>query len=694
MRNRILCAAVLAAAHAVTANAQPTPAPLSSGDGWVALTIADYLKLRDLANRRPAPPPPPPARATVSDTAYVLIAGEGLATGTAELAIDVLEDGWVDVPLPASLFVRAARLGGRPLPITDAPASGGGVSAGGLTGSGTRRILLSHRGRSLVTLDVAVPIAETGGNESIQLPPATGGLVRATLTVPRADVAIAASGGAIIERAADPAARRVTAHAALGQALGLSWSRTRETPGASLPARLRGQLQQVVGLGEETASVTARVTVDVLRGGTSSFTLRVPDGLVVNQVQGAHVADWDVQGAALTITLLDRVDRRVAVIVSGEFRPAASGRIEVPLLHLVDAERETGAVAVEVLGAGEVSKHEARGLDPTDPGDLGDLLSGRLSPAIVAFRYRGDRPDAERGLALTLTRYAPQEVLLAAVDEARYRALVSEDGKALIEGRLAVRNNQRSFLALTLPAGATLWSVAVDGRPVRPGTGPKGSVLVPLPKRRAGSEAARVVVGLMYADTAAAWGPSGEWRLTLPAIDMPVQQMGLTVKHSPRYRLTPLPSDFHAQAIEPPLSEALQLEAERDATKDAALSGGRPFARELKAKQDAGASVDRQREGERAAPEDAVAAASPASTPAAQTAETVPLRRRGQDEEGQSLGGLVERFQREARGVRSVGTLPVLVAFPESGPGLYLAAALTADGAAPTAAFTFKRAVK
>ena len=301
--------------------------------------------------------------------------------------------------------------------------------------------------------------------------------------------------------------------------------------------------------------MTARVTVEVLRGGASAFTLRVPDGLVVNQVQGAHVADWDVQGAALTITLLDRVDRQVAVIVSGEFRPPASGRIEVPLLHLADAERETGAVAVEVLGAGEVTKHEARGLDPTDPTDLGDLLSGRLSPAIVAFRYRGDRPDAERALALTLTRYAPQEVLLAAVDEARYRAIVSEDGKALVEGRLAVRNNQRSFLALTLPGGATLWSVAVDGRPVRPGTGPKGSVLVPLPKRRGGSDAARVIVGLMYADTAAAWGPSGEWRLTLPAIDLPVQQMGLTVKHSPRYRLTPLPSDFHAQANEPPLSD-------------------------------------------------------------------------------------------------------------------------------------------
>jgi hypothetical protein len=674
MRIRILCAALLATAHAAAASAQLATVPLPAGDGWVALTIADYLKLRDQANPRPLPPVAPPARATVSETAYQLTAGEGLATGTADLAIDVLDDGWVEVPLPASLFVRSARMGGRPLALTD-----GRGSADATQAPGGRRILLSRKGRSLVTLDVAVPIGETAGNEHIQLPPAAGGLVRAVLTIPRGDVAVVATGGTIVERAADPRAHRITAHAGFGQALGLSWARTREATGASLPARLRGQLQHVVGLGEEAALVTARVTLDVLRGGASAFTLRVPAGLVVNQVQGAHVADWDVQGAALTITLLDRIDRQTAVVVSGEFRPPASGRIEVPLLHLADAERETGAVAVEVLGAGEVTKHEARGLDPTDPGDLGDLLSGRLSPAIVAFRYRGDRPDAERALALTLTRYAPQEVLLAAVDEARYRALVSEDGKALVEGRLAVRNNQRSFLALTLPSGATLWSIAVDGRPVRPGTGPKGSVLVPLPKRRGGSDAARVIVGLMYADTAAAWGPSGDWRLTLPAIDLPVQQMGLTVKHSPRYRLTPTPSDFHAQAIEPPLSDVLKLDAERDAV----MAG-----RELKDQEAAGT------EGLRAANRPA-GPPRPATAPAEERPEAAgPRRRGGQDEDGQALGGLVERFQREVRGVRSVGTLPVLVAFPDSGPGLYLAAALTAEGAAPTAAFSFKRAVK
>jgi hypothetical protein len=669
MRIRSLCAALLVVAHAAPAFAQPPSA--AAADGWVALPVADYLKLRDLANPRPTPPPALPARVAVSDTAYTLVAGDGLATGTAELTIDVLDDGWVEVPLPPSLFVRAARLNGRPLALTGGAPDGSG--SGG--GPGGRRMLLSRKGRTVVSLDVALPITETAANEGIQLPPAADGPVRATLTVPRRDVVVVAGGGTIVDRTTEAAAVRVTAHATLGQGLGLSWYRRREAAGPELPARLRGQLQHVVGLGEDTALLTARVTIGVLRGAATAFTLRVPEGLVVNQVQGAHVADWDVQGGALTVTLLDRIDRQTAVVVSGEFRPPASGPIEVPLLHLVDAERETGAVAVEVLGAGEVTRHDARGLDPADATELGDLLGGRLSPAIVAFRYRGDQPGSPRGLSLTLTRYAPQEVLLATVDEARYRALVTEDGKTLVEGRLAVRNNQRSFLAVALPAGATLWSVAVDGRPVRPGTGANGGVLVPLPKRRGGTDAARVIVGLMYVATASAWGADGAWRLTLPAVDLPVSQTGLTVKASPRYRLTPEAGDFHVQAFEPPLSEALQLDTEKD------LVG----AREEKAR----AANERDGFGQRQG------GPAPASAPEPALSDQAARRKVGpEDERGQSLGGLVERFQKEARGVRSVGTLPVSVAFPAAGPGVYLAAALTAEGAAPTAAFTFKRTVK
>lgn len=669
MRIRILCAALLAVAHAATTtSAQPATPAVPAGDGWVALSIADYLKLRDQAHPRPPTPPGPPARATVSDTHYELAAGDGLATGTAELTIDVFDDGWVEIPLPPSLFVRAARLGSRPLALADGRSAADGASPG------TRRILLSQKGRAVVSLEIAVPIAETAGQASIQLPPAAGGLVRAVLTVPRSDVAVAAGNGTIVERTTAVDTHRVAAHATPGQTLALTWRRQRALSPA-LPVKLRGAVQHVVGLGEEVAIVTARVTVDVIQGAAAAFALRVPDGLTVNQVQGAHVADWDVQGTALSVTLLDRVERQVAVVVSGEFRPPASGRVEVPMLRLVDADRESGALAVEVLGAGEVTHHDARGLDPADASELGDLLSGRLSPAIVAFRYRGDQPGTARGLTLALTRYTPQEVLLAAVDAARYRALITEDGKALIEGRLAVRNNQRGFLAMTLPAGATLWSVTVDGRPVRPGTGPQGSVLVPLPKRRAGTDAARVLVGVMYAASMTAWGSSGDVRLTLPALDLPVQQMGLTVTHSPRYHLKPEPSDFHVQAGEPPLSDLLRLETERD---NAAFAG-EPKLEDVRDGARASQRADAPPATSPAPMEHGREAAKPAPPPAL--------------DESAALG-LVARYRREARGVRSVGTLPVLVPFPASGPGVYLSAALTVEGAAPTAAFSFKRAVK
>jgi hypothetical protein len=88
---------------------------------------------------------------------------------------------------------------------------------------------------------------------------------------------------------------------------------------------------------------------------------------------------------------------------------------------------------------------------------------------MIAFRLRPLAGAEPRALALTVVRYTPQAVLIANVEEARYRALASEDGLVLIEARYAVRNNQRSFLKVTMPAGATLWSARLAGRPIRPG---------------------------------------------------------------------------------------------------------------------------------------------------------------------------------------------------------------------------------
>src|SRR3979409_1465244 len=124
-----------------------------------------------------------------------------------------------------------------------------------------------------------------------------------------------------------------------------------------------------------------------------------------------------------------------------------------------------------------MSGRQARGLEPADPSELGDVVASRESPSMIAFRFRPLPGIDARSLTVTVVRYTPQAVLIANVEEARYRALASEDGRLLVEARYAVRNNQRSFLKVTMPAGSTLWSAEVAGRPIRPAVAEADAVL-------------------------------------------------------------------------------------------------------------------------------------------------------------------------------------------------------------------------
>ena len=163
------------------------------------------------------------------------------------------------------------------------------------------------------------------------------------------------------------------------------------------------------------------------------------------------------------------------------------------------AERETGGVAVDVVGAGEIGGRQARGLEPADPSELGDVVAGRESPSMIAFRLRPLAGTEPRALTVTVVRYTPQAVLVANVEEARYRALASEDGRLLVEARYAVRNNQRSFLKVDAAAGLDASGARRSaGRPIRPGVAETDAVLLPLEKGRAGEEAPTFVVELVY----------------------------------------------------------------------------------------------------------------------------------------------------------------------------------------------------
>jgi hypothetical protein len=154
-------------------------------DGWVVLALEDYRALRTRAF--PAPPDPlaPPVDATLTRVDYDLRVSGETVTGEARLTVDVLKQGWVSVQVPAGMLVRGARLEGRPTALVDGTPP---------------RVLISRAGRSVLALDVVIPVDASGGLESMTLPPSTSAVSSIALTVPRTGVDLTVAGGFVAEQ--------------------------------------------------------------------------------------------------------------------------------------------------------------------------------------------------------------------------------------------------------------------------------------------------------------------------------------------------------------------------------------------------------------------------------------------------------------------------------------------------------------
>src|SRR5215472_16654996 len=132
----------------------PPAAPLLAQDpghspGWVVISVPDYHALRVKAYPAEREPEPPPVDATLTRVEYELRVDTDLASGRATLTVDVLKNGWVRVPIPSGLFVREAKLDGKALSL--APPAGS-------KDSNHLSALLSHPGRSIISLEIALPI--------------------------------------------------------------------------------------------------------------------------------------------------------------------------------------------------------------------------------------------------------------------------------------------------------------------------------------------------------------------------------------------------------------------------------------------------------------------------------------------------------------------------------------------------------
>ena len=607
----------------------------SHAPGWVVLPIGDYRSLHARAYPPEHEPEPPPVDATLTRVDYDLRIDGNLAAGRASLTVDALKNGWVRVPIPAGLLVREAKLDGKLISLVPS-ASGKGLNQ--------LSALLSRPGRSVLLLDIAMPVLSNAVEESISLPSTASGVTRASVRLPKQGVEIKLTGGLLTDKTESATESKWLAYARGNEPLSFTWKRKTEDHRSSQPLRLRGSLTELTGLGEDTTTVVAEVNVEVTQGAAKEVRIVLPKKVTINQVAGATVADWEMKDGELAVTFLEPLEQSAKFIVSGETRSPRDGQIEIPILRLLNTERDTGGVAVEVLGAGEIKEFKSEGLENADATDLGEIVSSRQSTSLSAFRFRSGDSKTTRSLTVNVARYTPQAVLMANIAEARYNVLITSEGKLLVQARYAVRNNQRNFLKISLPQGATLWSAALAGKPVRPGQSPDGSVLLPLEKARSGEDAPEFAVELVYVSRGTVWNDKGQFKLALPALDLPVSRTGLLVYHPPLFKVTPESGSFRTEPYADPAS--------------AALNPPSP------------------------------AAPSPPSAGISAITESKVITDQA------AAQTLVDNFRMTLQGGKAAGILPIKVSFPALGPSLFLVSELTGENQSPSANLDFQREKK
>ena len=614
---------VLAGSNSLAQTTTTTP-------GWVVLPVAEYTALRHAALPSEAPPEPPPVEATLTRIDYDLKVDGDIASGEARLTVDVIKDGWVRLAMPDGLMVREARLDGREVTLVAKPTE---------KGPGAGELLLSKTGRSVLTLKIVAAVSTVAGTDILKLPVSNSAMSRAVVELTRQGVEVNISGGLLLEHSENASGSRWVANGRGSEPLTFAWRRKVDDERASQPLRLRGAVTSLIGLGEDATQINAEIQLDVVQGLAQEIHLELPDQFNVNQVSGATVADWDVSSRDLKVIFIEPVQDTARFTLSGELRMPRSGKLDVPLIRLPAAERETGGVAVEVLGAGEIKDRQASGLEEAEAAELGRLISTRQSPSLIAFRLPPAEGKSPRSLSVEIARYTPQAVLTANIEEAQYNALITADGKMLVQSRFAVRNNQRNFLKLNLPASAVFWSASVAGRPIRPGKAPDGALLLPLEKTKSGDDAEAFVVEVSYLDRSQPWTDKGHARVSLLAVDLPISKSNLLLHHSPLFKLTLIPGasgSFRVESFRPPESEALR------AMGNAASTEG------------------------------------PASTTVTSASASAPA----------SPAGDTKRPSRPAR------NLPLRVAFPHFGPSIFLVSELTSENQIPVVELDFQRGRK
>jgi hypothetical protein len=488
--------------NTIVDNVLPAPGPA----GTVTIRLTEFDRLVELATRKTKPADRPPLPFVLSHASFKLRVEKQTLVGTVDIDGSLLQVGPVKTPLTSGLTILEAKQANTALPLMR---EGPNHSA-----------ILIGPGSFAVSLGVAAPLTIEAGRASFILPAplASSGLLSLELPGTHADVHVepglvtnvtTVNGNTLVEAALEP-----------GKPARVWWT-TREisAPVAQREVRFLSDIKTVFSVGDSQLRLTALCDLTVIQGEAEEFNLKLPQGFEINNASGNSLESSAQSGNTLTLRVHDPARRSHQFLIALE-RTNRETKVDAPLLEFANAQRETGEVLVEGIGAMELKATESGGLRRIDVREASPITRSLSHfPMQAAFRYNRRASDAPK-LALEWQQFVDADVLSAVAERAIVTTLANVEGRTLTEVTLRVRNHSQPFMKVELPPGAKLVTAEVEDQRVKLVEGDDGSRV---PLLRPGLDSSKPYsVSFVYTNEGTQFGKKGTYDMGLPRLDIPV----------------------------------------------------------------------------------------------------------------------------------------------------------------------------
>jgi hypothetical protein len=232
-------------------------------------------------------------------------------------------------------------------------------------------------------------------------------------------------------------------------------------------------------VGEGAAAVNMAIDVDIVGGPADRITLLLPSGADRVRLSGAHVRDHSQSGNRLDVFLKGDTIGRTVLDLSFAVPRDGKDLVRCPTIDVVDGRVDSGGwVMVSKDAKGVLLEHDVDGYEAVSGLDIPPAIMG-LATGKPQYLYR--QTSRTSRFILDHVTAEPFPVVETIADRADLLTVVRSGGEEITRARYQVRNNEKQFLKMDLPADAKIVWAEVENRRVTVARDGK-HLLIPLAK--------------------------------------------------------------------------------------------------------------------------------------------------------------------------------------------------------------------